>query len=48
MPIRWRLTLYIALVVGAILLVLGLALYLLTKDVLLRGVENTARTRAVA
>jgi two-component system OmpR family sensor kinase len=46
--IRWRLTLYIALVVGAILLVLGFALYLLSRDVLLRGVENTARTRAVA
>jgi two-component system, OmpR family, sensor kinase len=47
-PIRWRLTLYIALVVGAILLVLGFALYFLSREVLLRGVENTARTRAVA
>jgi two-component system OmpR family sensor kinase len=42
------LTLYIALVVGAILLVLGLALYFLSKDVLIRSVENTARTRATA
>ena len=48
MPIRWRLTLYIALVVGAILLVLGLALYILSRDVLIRSVENTARTRAVS
>ena len=48
MPIRWRLTLYISLVVGAILLVLGLALYVLSRDVLLRSVENTARTRATA
>jgi hypothetical protein len=47
-PIRWRLTLYIALVVGAILLVLGFALYFLSRDVLLCGVENPARTRAVA
>jgi signal transduction histidine kinase len=48
LPIRWRLTLYIALVVGAILLAFGFALYLLSKAVLLRSVENTARTRAVA
>jgi two-component system OmpR family sensor kinase len=47
-PIRWRLTLFIALVVGAILLVLGLALYFLSRDVLLRSVETTARTRATA
>jgi two-component system, OmpR family, sensor kinase len=48
MPIRWRLTLYIALVIGAILLVLGLALYFLSRDVLLSGVEETARSRATA
>jgi two-component system OmpR family sensor kinase len=47
MPIRWRLTLYIALVIGAILLVLGLALYYLSRSVLLSGVEATARTRAI-
>jgi len=42
-------TLYIALVVGVILLVLGVALYFLSRDVLLRSVENnTARTRATA
>jgi hypothetical protein len=40
--------LYIALVVGVILLVLGVALYFLSRDVLLRSVENTARTRATA
>jgi two-component system, OmpR family, sensor kinase len=48
MPIRWRLTLYIALVIGAILLILGLALYFLSRDVLLSGVEDTARNRATA
>src|SRR5829696_7220642 len=48
MPIRWRLTLYIALVIGAILLVLGLALYFLSRNVLLSGVEDTARSRATA
>ena len=46
MPIRWRLTLYIALVIGAILLVLGFALYYLSRSVLLSGVEATARSRA--
>ena len=48
MPIRWRLTLYIALVIGAILLALGFALYFLSRDVLLSGVEDTARSRATA
>ena len=48
MPIRWRLTLYIALVIGAILLTLGLALYFLSRNVLLSGVEDTARSRATA
>jgi hypothetical protein len=48
MPIRWRITLYIALVVRAILLVLGLALYFLSRGLLLSGVENIARTRAIA
>jgi two-component system, OmpR family, sensor kinase len=47
LPIRWRLTLYIALVIGAILLVLGLALYFLLKDALLSNVENTTRDRAL-
>ncbi len=48
MPIRWRLTLFIALAIGAILLVLGLALYLLLRGALLSGVEDTARSRATS
>ncbi len=35
MPIRWRLTLFIALAIGAILLVLCLSLYLLSRSALL-------------
>jgi two-component system, OmpR family, sensor kinase len=46
LAIRWRLTLYIALVIGAILLVLGFALFFLSRGVLLSGVESTARSRA--
>ena len=46
MPIRWRLTLYIALAIGAILLILGFALYFLLRDALLSNVENTTRQRA--
>ena len=45
MPIRWRLTLFIALVIGAILLVLGLALYFLSRAALLNSVEETVRSR---
>ena len=48
MPIRWRLTLFIALVIGGILLFLGLALYLLSRWTLLDGVEQTARSGAEA
>jgi len=48
LPIRWRLTLFIALVIGAILLVLGLALYLLSRGALLDNIEDTARSRANA
>jgi two-component system, OmpR family, sensor kinase len=47
-PVRWRLTLYIALVIGAILFVLGFALFYLSRSVLLSGVEDTASTRANA
>ncbi len=47
MPIRWRLTLFIALVIGAILLVLGVGLYFLLKDALLSNVENTTQDRAL-
>jgi two-component system, OmpR family, sensor kinase len=46
LPIRWRLTLFIALAIGAILLVLGVALYFLLRDALLSNVEVTVRGRA--
>ncbi len=48
MPIRWRLTLFIALVIGAILLFLGLALYFLSRSTLLAGIEDTTQRRAVS
>lgn len=48
MSVRWRLTLYIALVIGAILLVLGFALYLLLRDSLLSNVEEITRSRALS
>ena len=48
MPIRWRLTLFIALVIGGILLVLGLALYFLSRGALYAGIEDTAQSRAEA
>ena len=47
MPIRWRLTLFIALAIGAILLIFGVALYFLLRDALLSNVEDTVRGRAV-
>src|ERR671916_1213086 len=46
LPIRWRLTLFIALTIGVILLVLGIALYFVSKEVLLEGVEETVQSRA--
>ena len=48
MPIRWRLTVLNALVIGAVLLALGLALFLLLRSALLSGIENEARDRALA
>jgi two-component system, OmpR family, sensor kinase len=48
MPIRWRLTLFIALVIGVILLALGLTLYLLIRETLHNDVEDTAKNRAEA
>ena len=48
MPIRWRLTLFIALVIGAILIVLGLALYFLSRSALLANVEDTTQSRAIS
>jgi two-component system OmpR family sensor kinase len=46
LSIRWRLTLFIALAIGAILLVLGVALFLFLRAALLSNVEDTAETRA--
>jgi two-component system, OmpR family, sensor kinase len=48
LPIRWRLTLFNALIIGAILLVLSLSLFLLLREALLSGIEDTARSRALA
>ncbi|MBD0357221.1 MAG: hypothetical protein ICV57_08615, partial [Rubrobacter sp.] len=48
LPIRWRLTLFIALVIGGILLVLGTTLYLLNRAALLDNIEDTARRQATA
>ena len=48
MPIRWRLTVFNALVIGAVLLALGLALFLLLRGALLSGIEEDARDRALA
>jgi two-component system, OmpR family, sensor kinase len=48
LPIRWRLTLFNALIIGAILLTLGLSLFLLLREALLSGIEDTARSRALA
>ena len=47
MPIRWRLTLFNALIFGTILLVLGLSLFLLLRGALLSGIEDTTHSRAV-
>jgi two-component system, OmpR family, sensor kinase len=46
LPIRWRLTLFITLVIGAILLVLGVALFIFVSEALLSTVEDTAESRA--
>ena len=46
MAIRWRLTLFNALAIGLILLVLGLVLFFLVRGALLSDVEDTVRNRA--
>jgi two-component system OmpR family sensor kinase len=46
LPIRWRLTLFIALAIGAILLVFGVALFFLLSEAQLSTVEDTAEKRA--
>jgi two-component system, OmpR family, sensor kinase len=48
LSIRWRLTLYIALAMGIILLALSLTLYLLNRNALLKGVEESAENGAMA
>ncbi len=46
MPIRLRLTLFIALAIGGILLALGLAIYLLSRNALVDHVEKNAQSGA--
>ena len=46
MPIRWRLTIFNALVIGGILLALGCALFFLLRQTLLSSVADTARKGA--
>ena len=46
MPIRWRLTVFNALVIATILTLLGLSIFFLVRDALLSGVEYTVRDRA--
>lgn len=48
MSLRWRLTLFNALGIGAILALMSLALVLLLSEVLLDGVEKTTRSRALS
>ncbi|HZY56677.1 MAG TPA: HAMP domain-containing sensor histidine kinase [Rubrobacteraceae bacterium] len=47
MPIRWRLTVFNALSIGAILVVLGLSLFLLLRNALFSEVEETVRDQAL-
>lgn len=46
MSVRWRLTIFNALVIGAILVLLGLALFFTLRETLLSSVEETAQSRA--
>ena len=48
MPVRWRLTVFNALVIGTILTLLGVSVFLLLRDALLSGVEYTVRDRAAS
>src|SRR5829696_9793430 len=48
MPIRWRLTIFNALVIGGILLALGFTLFFLLRETVLSSVEDIARKRALA
>jgi two-component system, OmpR family, sensor kinase len=47
-PIRWRLTIFNALVIGVILVALGFALFFLLRETLFSNVEETVRNRAFA
>ena len=47
MPIRWRLTLFNALTIGAILAAVGLLVFLVLREALYSGVEETVRSRAL-
>jgi two-component system OmpR family sensor kinase len=46
LPIRWRLTLFNALAIAVILLVLGLSVFFAVREVLFSGVQETVRNRA--
>ena len=48
MPVRWRLTIFNALVMATILALLGVSVFLLVRDALLSGVEYTVRERAAS
>ncbi|HEX5849030.1 MAG TPA: HAMP domain-containing sensor histidine kinase [Rubrobacter sp.] len=48
MPVRWRLTIFNALAIGAILVALGLVLFFVLRATLLSSVEETAQSRAFA
>jgi len=48
LAIRWRLTLFNALFVGLILVVLGFSLFLLLRNAVLSEVEDAVQDRALA
>lgn len=48
MRIRWRLTIFNALAIGLILLLLGLALFFLLRNALFSNIEETVHNQAVA
>jgi cytoskeletal protein RodZ len=48
LPIRWRLTIFSALAIGAILLLFGSAIFLLVRGALLSGVEDTVKNSATS
>lgn len=48
MPVRWRLTLFNAAVIGAILTLVGTSVFFVLREALLSGVEDAVRARAVA